>query len=52
MVVDEWPDPESFHRFFEQEQAAIGSMMEQVATGEPEVTFWRKLETGDDIGWE
>ncbi len=52
MVVDEWPDPESFHRFFEQEQAAIGSMMEQVATGEPEITFWRKLETGDDIGWE
>jgi len=19
--------------------------------GEPEVTFWRKLETGDDVGW-
>jgi len=26
--------------------------MEQVATSEPEITFWRKLETGDDIGWE
>jgi hypothetical protein len=36
MVVDEWPDAESFHRFFEQEQASIGPMMEQVATGEPE----------------
>ena len=52
MVVDEWPDAESFHRFFESEQATIGSMMEQVATGEPEITFWRKLETGDDLGWE
>jgi hypothetical protein len=52
MVVDEWPDPESFHRFFEAEQANIGPMMEQVATGEPEITFWRKLETGDEIGWE
>jgi len=52
MVVDEWPDPESFHRFFESEQETIGPMMEQVATGEPEVTFWRKLETGDDIGWD
>jgi hypothetical protein len=52
MVVDEWPDPESFHRFFESEQETIGPLMEQVATGEPDVTFWRKLETGDDIGWE
>ena len=52
MVVDEWPDPESFQRFFEAEQETIGPMMAQVATGEPEITFWRKLETGDDIGWE
>jgi quinol monooxygenase YgiN len=52
MVVDEWPDPQSFQRFFESEQANIGPMMEQVATSEPEITFWRKLETGDDIGWE
>jgi quinol monooxygenase YgiN len=52
MVVDEWPDPESFHRFFESEQEAIGPMMEQVATSEPEITFWRKLETGDEVGWE
>jgi quinol monooxygenase YgiN len=52
MVVDEWPDPESFHAFFESEQEAIGPMMAQVATGEPEITFWRKLETGDEIGWE
>ena len=52
MVVDEWPDPESFHRFFEAEQAEIGPMMEQVATGEPEITFWRKLETGDEVGWD
>jgi hypothetical protein len=52
MVVDEWPDPGSFQRFWEAEQANIGPMMEQVATSEPEITFWRKLETGDDIGWE
>jgi quinol monooxygenase YgiN len=52
MVVDEWPDPQSFQRFFESEQETIGPMMAQVATGEPEITFWRKLETGDDIGWE
>jgi hypothetical protein len=51
MVVDEWPDPESFTTFFEAERAAIEPMMAEVATGEPVITFWRKLETGDDIGW-
>jgi hypothetical protein len=52
MVVDEWPDPESFQRFFAQEQETIGPMMAQIATSEPEITFWRKLETGDDVGWQ
>ena len=37
MIIDEWPDPESF---------------QQVATGEPEITFWHKLETHDEVGWE
>jgi quinol monooxygenase YgiN len=52
MVVDEWPDPASFQTFFAQEQEAIGPLMAQFTTGEPEITFWRKLETGDDVGWE
>jgi hypothetical protein len=52
MVVDEWPDPASFQGFFEQERSTIEPMMAQVATGEPEVTFWQKLETYDDVGWE
>ena len=52
MVVDEWPDPASFQQFFEQERSEIEPMMAKVATGEPEITFWRKLETGDDVGWE
>lgn len=52
MVVDEWPDPAAFQQFWEQEAAAIGPIMAQVTSGEPEVTFWRKLETGDDVGWD
>jgi quinol monooxygenase YgiN len=52
MVVDEWPDPESFQRFFESERADIEALMGEVASGEPEVTFWRKLETHDEIGWD
>ena len=52
MVVDEWPDEQSFQRFFESEQAEIGPMMEQVATGDPTITFWRKLDTKDEVGWD
>jgi hypothetical protein len=53
MVVDEWPDPESFQRFFQQEQEGIGRLMAEVGvTTEPEVHFWRKLESHDEFGWE
>jgi len=52
MVVDEWPDPESFQRFYEEMRPEIDPLMAEVATGEPEITFWRKLETHDDVGWE
>ena len=53
MVVDEWPDPESFQRFFESMRSEIEQLMEAVGVAEePEVTFWRKLETHDDVGWD
>lgn len=53
MVVDEWPDPESFQRFFDEMAPQIGPMFEAVGiTEEPRPTFWRKLETHDDVGWE
>ena len=52
MVLDEWPDPESFQRFFEANKEKIGPMMADVgATGEPDVTFWRELDTHDKAGW-
>ena len=53
MVADEWPDAESFQRFFAEMASEIGPMMEAVGvTEEPRPMFWRKLETGDDVGWE
>jgi hypothetical protein len=53
MVLDEWPDPQSFQSFFEGTRDRIGPLMETVgASSEPEIRFWRKLDTGDDIGWE
>ena len=52
MIIDEWPDPQSFQAFFEQMQPEIGPLMEEVGvSGEPEVKFWRKLETRDEVGW-
>ena len=53
MVVDEWPDPQSFQQFFESERGQIEPMMQQAGvTSEPEITFWRKLDTHDEVGWE
>jgi hypothetical protein len=53
MVVDEWPDPESFQSFFEESRAEIEPLMRDVgATSEPEVKFWRKLESHDEVGWD
>jgi hypothetical protein len=53
MVVDEWPDAKSFQTFFEESRSEIEPLMGEVgATAEPEVKFWRKLESHDEVGWE
>ena len=52
MVVDEWPDAASFHRFYGEMQSQIEPLMRDTGIGgDPEITFWRKLETHDDVGW-
>jgi hypothetical protein len=52
MVLDEWPDRQSFESFFGEQQAEIGSMMEAAgATSQPEPTFWHELATHDAFGW-
>jgi quinol monooxygenase YgiN len=51
LIADEWPDEESFMRFAEAAQSKIGPMFQAAGmTAEPP-TFWRKLETHDDVGW-
>ena len=52
MVVDEWPDEQSFQSFFAENRERIGPLM-QVAgvSSEPQPTIWRKLETHDEHGW-
>jgi hypothetical protein len=52
LVLDEWSDAESFHKFFEAHQGDIGPMMAEIgATAPPEITFYRTLDTHDEVGW-
>jgi quinol monooxygenase YgiN len=52
MVIDEWPDEQSFLDFFGHMQPQIGAMMEASGiSGEPQPMFWRKLESHDEYGW-
>jgi quinol monooxygenase YgiN len=53
LVVDEWPDAESFQSFFEEAQDEIGSMMQEVGvTSQPQPRFLRVLDSHDKYGWE
>ena len=49
LVVDEWPDEASFQAFFAAAPEIQDLMAAAAATAEPEVTFWTKLDTGDEI---
>ena len=52
MAVDEWPDAESFHAFFEEAGPEIGPLMQAMgATAPPEVKVWSKVDLDDTIGW-
>jgi hypothetical protein len=48
LVVDEWPDADSFLRFFEESAPEIGPMMAEAGvTEQPRPVFWRELDTPD-----
>ncbi|HEY3727246.1 MAG TPA: hypothetical protein VGL51_08745 [Solirubrobacteraceae bacterium] len=47
LIVDEWPDAESFQKFFES-GSDVGELMGQAGvTGQPQPEFWRELDTPD-----
>jgi len=51
MVIDEWPDAESFYGFYASQEDKIGPLMAAAGiTAEPAVRIWEELETGDEIG--
>ena len=52
LIVDEWPDRESFESFAEEQAPQIEPMFK--AAGQTEVsepTYWRELTTDDGFGW-
>jgi quinol monooxygenase YgiN len=52
LVVDEWPDEQSFQTFFSGARDRIQPMMDAAGvTSEPRTAFWRTLETHDKVGW-
>ena len=52
IVVDEWPDQQSFTGFFNATQDRLRPMFEAIGmSGEPHPEFWTELETHDKVGW-
>jgi Antibiotic biosynthesis monooxygenase len=52
LVLDEWPDRESFESFAKEQASQIEPMFEAArATEISEPTFWRELTTHDAFGW-
>jgi hypothetical protein len=49
IAVDEWDSPESFRAFFEASPEIPEIMQAAGVTSEPEITFWRKLQTHDEF---
>ena len=52
LILDEWPDSQSFEAFAQEQAPQIEPMFEAVgATEVSEPTFWRELTTNDAFGW-
>lgn len=49
-VVDEWPSPDAFQRFYESSPEIPEMMAKAGLTGEPSITFADHINAGDDIG--
>jgi hypothetical protein len=49
LVVDEWPDEETFQAFFTGQPEIADVMREAGAQGPPQTSFYRKLNTPDQF---
>ena len=50
IVVDEWPDEASFHKFFDASPEVQEIMASAGVAGPPEITFARQLDVDDAFG--
>jgi hypothetical protein len=48
LVVDEWETAGGFQAFFDSNED-VPLLMEATGAGEPEITFWEPVESGDDF---
>jgi hypothetical protein len=52
MVLDEWPNAQSFQAFFEENGEAIAPIFQATGvTSEPQPAFWSKIDSPDEYGW-
>jgi galactokinase/mevalonate kinase-like predicted kinase len=52
MVMDEWPDRQSFESFFQEQEAEIRPTFEAArVTAQVEPTFWREVAPHAAYGW-
>lgn len=51
LVVDEWPDEESFQAFMDSSPEIAEMMAAAGVTSEPKTEFWRPLDVNDSVGW-
>ena len=49
LVIDEWPDEQTFQAFFAGQPEIADLMRDGGAQGPPETTFYRKLSTPDQF---
>jgi hypothetical protein len=50
LVVDEWPDEQSFRTFFDNSPEIPEMMRRAGVTAEPTIEMWRPLDTDDRVG--
>ncbi|WP_148044951.1 hypothetical protein [Nocardioides marmorisolisilvae] len=52
LVIDEWPDRESFQAFFESETDIANVMAAAGATSPPTIEFWDRMDVSESINWD
>ncbi|MBO9522652.1 MAG: hypothetical protein J7518_14050 [Nocardioidaceae bacterium] len=52
LVVDEWPDQETFQKFFDS-APEIGEVMAAAGvTAQPTIEFWDRMNVDDAVAWD